>query len=100
MKNLKAVLISSLFTLTTTSVYAQNCDCTKNFEWVKKTFEANDAGFEYALKQKGKQAYEAHNKIISEKVKTVKTFGECSPACFYQTHDARISKTDYDRKSK
>lgn len=78
MKNLKAVLISSLFTLTTTSLYAQNCDCTKNFEWVKKTFETNDAGFEYALKQKSNQAYEAHNKTISEKVKSAKTFSECS----------------------
>ncbi|SFN01038.1 Peptidase family S41 [Chryseobacterium oleae] len=82
MKNLKAVFISSLFTLTTTSVYAQTCDCTKNYEWVKKTFEANDAGFEYALKQKGNQAYEAHNKTISEKVKSVKTFTECGPVLY------------------
>ncbi|GEM_PF-4191715 len=36
MKNLKAVVILSLSTLTTTSVYAQNCDCTQNFEWVKQ----------------------------------------------------------------
>lgn len=79
MKNLKAVLISSLFTITTTSVYAQNCDCTKNYEWVKKTFEQNDAGFEYALKQKSTQAYEAHNTTISEKVKSAKTFSECAP---------------------
>lgn len=82
MKNLKAVLISSLLTLTTTSVYAQNCDCTKNFEWVKKTFEGNDAGFEYALKQKGNQAYEAHNKMISEKVKSIKTLSECTPVLY------------------
>lgn len=82
MKNLKAVLISSLLTLTTTSVYAQNCDCTKNFEWVKKTFETNDAGFEYALKQKSNQAYEAHNKTISEKVKSAKTFSECTPVLY------------------
>lgn len=82
MKNLKAVFISSLFILTTTSLYAQTCDCTKNFEWVKKTFEENDAGFEYALKQKGKQAYEDHNKRIAEKVKAAKTFTECGPVLY------------------
>lgn len=82
MKNLKAVVILSLFTLTTTSVYAQNCDCTQNFEWVKTTFETNDAGFEYALKQKGKQAYEDHNKRMAEKVKAAKTFTECGPVLY------------------
>ena len=82
MKNLKAVVILSLFTLTTTSVYAQNCDCTQNFEWVKTTFETNDAGFEYALKQKGKQAYEDHNKRMAEKVKAAKTFSECGPVLY------------------
>ena len=82
MKNLKAIFISSLFIVTTTSLYAQNCDCTKNFEWVKKTFEENDAGFEYALKQKGKQAYEDHNKRMAEKVKSLKTFTECGPALY------------------
>lgn len=82
MKNLKAVLLSSLFTLTTTSLYAQSCDCSKNFEWVKKTFEVNDAGFEYALKQKGNQAYEDHNKRTAEKVKTAKTFSECGPLLY------------------
>ncbi|PKF75615.1 S41 family peptidase [Chryseobacterium sp. PMSZPI] len=81
MKNLKPLLISSLFTLTT-SLYAQTCDCTKNFEWVKKTFEENDAGYEYALKQKGKQTYEDHNKRTAEKVKTAKTFTECGPILY------------------
>ncbi|WP_228435711.1 S41 family peptidase [Chryseobacterium pennipullorum] len=81
MKNLKAVLISSLLTLTTT-VYAQNCNCNQNFEWIKKTFEENDAGFASALKQKGSQAYEAQNKTISEKTKLAKTFNECGPVLY------------------
>jgi hypothetical protein len=82
MKNFKALLASSLFTLLSTFAYAQNCNCTKNFEWVKKTFEENDAGFQYALKQKGNQAYADHNKRISEKVKSAKTFGECGPILY------------------
>lgn len=80
MKKIKIILISFLFTPIFT--FAQDCDCTKNFEWVKKTFEENDAGFEYALKQKGNQAYEDHNKKISEKIKTAKTLNECSPILY------------------
>lgn len=56
---------------------AQNCDCKSNFEWVKKTFEENDAGFEYVLKTKGQQAYSDHNKRISEKVQNARTINEC-----------------------
>lgn len=82
MKNFKAIVASSLFTLLSTFTYAQDCNCTKNFEWVKKTFEENDAGFQYALKQKGDQAYGDLNKRISEKVKSAKTFGECSPILY------------------
>ncbi|KPH14867.1 S41 family peptidase [Chryseobacterium sp. ERMR1:04] len=82
MKNFKAIAASSLFTLLSTFTYAQDCNCTKNFEWVKKTFEENDAGFQYALKQKGNQAYGDLNKRISEKVKSAKTFGECSPILY------------------
>ncbi|WP_080780724.1 S41 family peptidase [Chryseobacterium phocaeense] len=82
MKHVKAVIITSLFALITQSAYAQSCDCTKNYNWVKKTFEENDAGFEYALKQKDSQAYEAHNKATSEKVKSAKTFSECGPLLY------------------
>jgi hypothetical protein len=37
----------SVANFTQNATVAQNCDCTKNFEWVKQTFEGNDAGFEY-----------------------------------------------------
>lgn len=82
MKNIKATFAFFLFTLLSISTYAQDCNCTKNFEWVKKTFEENDAGFQYAIKQKGDQAYSDLNKRISEKVKSAKTFGECSPILY------------------
>ncbi len=71
------ILIALLF-LTTSISFGQNCDCKSNFEWVKKTFEENDAGFQYALDIKGKQAYESHNKLFAKKVKNSKQLGECT----------------------
>jgi hypothetical protein len=38
--------------------YSQDCNCLDNYKWVKKTFEENDAGFQYAIEQKGQLAYE------------------------------------------
>ncbi len=60
----KRNLILIILLFTTTFSFAQNCDCQTNYEWVKKTFEENDAVFQYALKTKGEQAYEDHNKRI------------------------------------
>jgi len=80
MKKINLILVFLL--LTSTFSFAQDCDCKKNYDWVKKTVEENDAGFEYALKEKGKQAYEDHNKRISEKVKSAKTLNECRPILY------------------
>ena len=56
----------------------QTCTCESNFEWVKKTFEENDAGFQYIIDKKGQAAYSIHNQLILEKVKTAKTSTECT----------------------
>ncbi len=80
MKKNNFISIFMLFTVTFS--IAQNCDCKSNFDWVKQTFEENDAGFEYALKEKGKQAYEDHNIRILEKVKSAKTLNECKPILY------------------
>lgn len=61
---------------------AQNCNCESNFEWVKKTFEENDAGFEYVLEKKGEQAYKDHNERILAKIKKAKNITECSPVLY------------------
>lgn len=76
----KFFLIIILFT--TTLSFAQNCDCKANYEWIKKTFEENDAGFQYVLKTKGEQAYVDHNKRILDKVKNAKTLTECTPILY------------------
>lgn len=77
MTKIKLTLI--LILLTSNFSFAQDCDCKKNFNWVKNTFEENDAGFEYALKQKGNKAYEDHNRRIAGKVEAAKTLSDCGP---------------------
>lgn len=73
----KQNLILVILLFTTTFTFAQNCDCKANYEWLKKTIEENDAGFQYALKVKGVQAYEDHNKRILDKIQNAKTLSEC-----------------------
>lgn len=80
MKHFSLIFVAILFSATIT--FSQKCDCKKNFEWVKKTFEENDAGFEYVLSQKGKQAYEAHNKLIANKLKSVQKLNDCTPILY------------------
>ena len=78
----KRNLFLIIFLFTTTFSFAQNCDCKANYEWVKKTFEENDAGFQYTLEIKGEQAYADHNKRILDKVQNAKTLSECTPILY------------------
>ena len=64
------------------SLSAQDCDCSSHFNWVKETFEQNDAGFEYVLNQKGKQAYDDHTERMRRKIESVKTLQECTPLLY------------------
>ncbi len=56
----------------------EKCDCEKNFKWVKETFEKNDAGFAYALEQKGQKAYQNHTAPYLLKVKNIKSRDNCA----------------------
>ncbi|WP_313581851.1 S41 family peptidase [Chishuiella sp.] len=58
--------------------FGQECTCESNFLWTKKTFEENDAGFNYILQKKGKEAYDLHNKIFLEKVKQLPNNYQCA----------------------
>lgn len=58
-------------------VKAQDCGCIANYKWLKETFEQNDAGFQYVINQKGKTAYDQHNKKYAELVKNTKSSDEC-----------------------
>ena len=60
------------------AIFGQDCDCTSNFEWAKKTFEENDAGFQFAIDNKGKMAYEQHNTLFKEKISKIENADECA----------------------
>jgi len=59
-------------------INGQTCTCESNFEWVKRIFEENDAGFQYIIDKKGQAAYNIHNQMMLEKVKAAKTSVECT----------------------
>lgn len=70
-------------TIMTADLFSQNCSCTDLFEWVKKTFEENDAGFQYVIEKKGEQAYEIHNALCTPKISAISgNSAECLPALY------------------
>jgi hypothetical protein len=56
----------------------ENCRCEDSFEWLKSTFETNDAGFGYIVERKGRAAYDLHNTMTLEKVKATENPSECT----------------------
>ena len=74
---MKKIRFIILIILISSMSYAQNCDCASNLQWLIETFEKNDAGFQYVIDQKGRNAYILHNQIIKEKLSDVKTLKEC-----------------------
>lgn len=61
----------------TFNVSAQECDCLSNYNWMRKTFEENDAGFHYVIEQKGMDAYNAFNTSIEKRIMAQDTLSEC-----------------------
>ncbi len=63
-------------------IHAQKktCNCKENYEWTKKTFEKNDAGFQYIIDKKGQETYNNHNQLVLKKVKAAKNITECTEA--------------------
>lgn len=66
-----------LWILVPISVNSQECDCKEIFSWTKRTFEENDAGFDYILEKKGEQAYLVHNGLIQTQVASTNDAFEC-----------------------
>jgi hypothetical protein len=53
------------------------CDCPASFDWMVKTFEQNDAGFQYVIDKKGKEDYAKHTEVWKEKAVAAKTYENC-----------------------
>lgn len=59
---------------------AQDCNCNENYNWLKETFEKNDAGFQYAIDQKGQEKYKEHCEVYASKTKTINQKDSCAKA--------------------
>ncbi|MDL2251575.1 hypothetical protein LJC12_01855 [Odoribacter sp. OttesenSCG-928-J03] len=71
-------LFTILAIILTHSTNGQTCTCESNFEWLKKTFEENDAGFQYIIDKKGEAAYNIHNQLALEKIRVAQNSSECN----------------------
>ncbi|BCO17951.1 hypothetical protein KUC3_08080 [Alteromonas sp. KC3] len=60
--------------------YGSAVECEKEFEWLKTTFENNDAGFHYAISNKGQESYSAHNNAILARIKNTNSLAQCHEA--------------------
>jgi hypothetical protein len=78
MQSTKRLLFTFLSFSAVVFAYGQNCDCKSNFDWMKKTFEENDAGFQYVVDTKGRQVYEIHNQLFDKKIAAIKNNSECT----------------------
>jgi len=95
---MKATLLLSALFLSITGIQAQQCNCKTSYEWVKKTFEDNDAGYAHILAIKGQDAYALHNKLTAEKVEKINDTDSCLKALenwvrFFRTDHFRFTKT-------
>lgn len=78
---MKPILFTICLVLISTGfLFGQKCNCKSNFNWLKKTFEKNDAGFKYDVSLKGQEAYLLHNKRILKQVDSAQTIPECLTA--------------------
>jgi hypothetical protein len=73
MKKLLAIFLLAL----SGSLISQTCTCSQSYEWLKETFEKNDAGFQYVIDKKGQADYKKHCDLFTERTKTITTNSEC-----------------------
>lgn len=71
------ILPSVIFICFVMPVYGQKCDCPAYYDWLKKAFEQNDAGFTHTLENKGDELYEVHNRFFLGKVAKAEYLEEC-----------------------
>src|SRR5690554_4422848 len=70
-------ILSLIFILKTSIIFSQSCNCKSTFDWVKETFENNDAGFQYIIDKKGQETYKIYNQIYVSKVNKIINPKEC-----------------------
>jgi pentatricopeptide repeat protein len=53
------------------------CNCEEIFDWAVTEFKKNDAGFDYAVEMKGKEAYEKHTAEKQSQSKLISSANDC-----------------------
>ncbi len=76
-KVMKKIIILFVMTVTILTATGQKCNCLSNLKWLIETFEKNDAGFQYVIDKKDRNAYVSHNKVFLEKAKNIKDKTDC-----------------------
>ncbi len=66
-----------LFCMFPVVLFAQNCNCPESFQWMKKTFEENDAGFPGVVERKGESTYKHFSDSIQSLVAGVSDKDTC-----------------------
>jgi len=77
MKKIRVLIIVSLIFFSGNTSFAQQCNCSLAFKWAKRSFEENDAGFQYIIDQKGNEAYQVHNKAFQKKIEKITNADSC-----------------------
>ena len=57
--------------------FGSTFQCESEFDWLKSTFENNDAGFQYSVEQKGLDFYSAHNNATLARIHSAKSQAQC-----------------------
>ena len=70
--NLSRIIIFVLV-LIPLSISAEQLSLREKFEWLKETFEENDAGFQHVIDQKGWDEYQRHNASIESELRNVES---------------------------
>lgn len=99
MNPVKSLASLFIFLSALQSILGQSCDCKAAYQWVKKTFEQNDAGFNYTLSVKGQDAYQAVSDRALKKAGARTTYLECQKIIsewlsFFRKGHIGISFTD------
>lgn len=70
---MKRIGITIFFVIVNLYLFSQQSNYLTTFDWMVKTFEENDAGFSYYLKQKGVDNYFAHTNSCRSKILKAKS---------------------------
>ena len=86
---MKILTLIIFFALLKQQLFAQDCDCLSNLNWVIETFQTNDAGYQMAITEKGKDFDQRITETSRQKAAHVSTKKECAALMLEWLHSFR-----------